>query len=160
MNVLLVCLAVAAFLFAALFITKRRFGLLGLALAAGSILSGLWVDNASYILGMLNVTSSILIIAAVSAAIVLLPAMLMIFHDGKYRTFFGRVVGAGLFTLLAMAFLVEPIGRILIPEGLGATVFNWLVANNHTIIAVCLVLSIIDLLMPKHKKSHEKHENH
>jgi len=160
MNILAVCIVIAAFLFFAVFITKRKFGLLGLALAAGSILSSLWVERAGYILGMLNVTASLLVISLISALIILLPAMTMIFHDGKYRTFFGRVVGASLFTLLALAFLIDPIGRVLIPQGMSATIYNWLVLNNHTIIAVCLILAIIDLLIPKHKKSHEKHESH
>lgn len=160
MDVLAICLAIAIFLFIALFVTKRKFGLLGLALATGSILSGLWVENSSYILGMLNVTVSALVVAGVSALIILLPALLMIFHDGKYKTFTGRLIGSSLFTLLALAFLVEPIGRVLIPQGLSATVYNWLVLNNHSIIAVGLVLSIIDLMMPKHKHSNEKHENH
>jgi len=160
MNILAVCIIVSAFLFFVVFITKRKFGLLGLALAAGSILSSLWVEKAGYTLGMLNVTASLLVISLISALIILLPAMLLIFHDVRYRTFFGRVVGAGLFTLLALAFLIDPIGRVLIPQGASAVIYSCLVVNNHTIIAVCLILAIIDLLIPKHKKSHEKHEGH
>ena len=42
MNVVLIFGLLAVVLFGSAFVTRRRFGLLGLALAAGSILSGLW----------------------------------------------------------------------------------------------------------------------
>ena len=42
MTVVLVFLAVAIALFVGAFISKRRFGLLGLALTAGATLSTLW----------------------------------------------------------------------------------------------------------------------
>jgi len=159
MNLIVIFAIIMVALFVLLFIAKRKFGLLGLALAAGSILSDLWIEKAGYTLGMLNAPSNMYVVAAVSAAIVLAPAILMIFHDGKYKTMVGRLTGSGLFTLLALAFLVEPIGRVLIPQGIGALAYNWVVTNNGAIIATCLVLSIIDLLLPKHNHPHEKHHN-
>ncbi|PKL31924.1 hypothetical protein CVV43_00540 [Candidatus Saccharibacteria bacterium HGW-Saccharibacteria-1] len=159
MNIIIIFAVVIIALFVLLFITKRKFGLLGLALAAGSILSGLWVEKAGYILGMLNAPSNMYVIAFVSASIVIAPAILMIFHDGKYKTTVGRLVGSSLFTLLALAFLVEPIGRVLIPQGFGAVVYDWVASNNSAIIATCLILAIVDLWLPKHNHSHEKHHN-
>lgn len=160
MNVLIVCAIIAITLFSVVFISKRKFGLLGFALAVGSILSKLWVDRADYFLGMLNAPSGALAIAMVSSAIILTPPVLLIFHDGKYKSLAGSLIGSVLFALLALAMIVEPLGRVLVLQGASATIYNTLLINSDAIIAVCLILSIIDLLMPKYKHSNEKHHNH
>jgi hypothetical protein len=61
----------------------------------------------------------------------------------------GRVIGASLFTLLALAFLIEPLGHILMPQGFGADVYNWLAINRSFIIGVGLIIAIVDLFMTK-----------
>jgi len=160
MDVLAICIVTIVILFLSVFITKRKFGLLGFALATGSILSTIWVDKSAWVLGMLNAPSDSLVVAGVSAAFILAPALLLIFHDGKYKSFLGRVIGAGLFTLLAMAFLVEPIGRVVISQGVFAVIYDWVVGNKNTILVVCLSLAMVDILMPKHNHSHERHQSH
>ena len=73
-------LIIIILLFFAAFITKKRFGLLGLALAAGSILSGIWSYEAGLIPSLFNIPSGSLTSAVVSSVIILLPAGVLLFH--------------------------------------------------------------------------------
>jgi hypothetical protein len=124
MDVIIICLIIAVLIFVAAFITKRRFGLLGLALAAGSILSGIWGFDAGLEASAFGAPSGPLSTAAVSCVLILLPAGILLFHGDKYKTLIGRVIGAGLFTLLAIAFLIEPLSHAIAPQGFGSDVFE------------------------------------
>lgn len=150
MNVVYVFGALAVVLFIAAFITKRRFGLLGLALAAGSILSGIWSYDAGILVGSTGVfPSGPLTTAATLSVIVLLPAIVLLFHGYAYKTMVGRIIGALLFTLLALAFLVEPLGYALPLTGAGVDVYQWLVQNKEAIIGISMVIAVIDLFFTK-----------
>ena len=149
MDVILIFLGLAIVLFVASFIHKRRFGLLGLALAAGSLLSGIWGYNAGLVASAFGVPSGPSSTAVILSIIILLPAGVLLFHGYTYNTLIGRVVGASLFTLLALAFLVEPLGHILMPQGLGVDVYNGLVNNRTVIIGAGLTIAVIDLFLTK-----------
>lgn len=160
MEIIIIYLIIVIVLFTATFITKRRFGLLGLALAAGSILSGIWGYNAGLVASLLGIPTSALSTAVVSAFILLLPAGVLLFHGSRYKTLVGRIIGASLFTLLATAFLVEPLSHVLMPQGFGANVYDWLVDNSTTIIGAGLIAAIVDLFLTKPAHLHNKHHKH
>ncbi len=160
MEVIIICLVISIALFLAAFITKRRFGLLGLALAAGSILSVIWGYDAGLVASLFGIPTGQLSTAVVASVIILLPAGVLLFHGNTYKTLIGRVVGAGLFTLLALAFLIEPLSHVLMPQGLGANVFSWLVNNKSMIIGVGVLLAIIDLFLTKPAHFPIKHHKH
>jgi len=147
-------------LFAGAFLTKRRFGLLGLGLAAGAVISPIWSDNAGFVLsstGLVNEGPLVGVIA--QSVLILLPPILMMFHRGyAYKHMFGRIIGALLFTLLAVGFVVGPIGAAFTLTGPVAGVYNWLVANHALIISVGVAIALADLLIakPAHK-SEKKH---
>jgi hypothetical protein len=145
----MICLVIAAILFASSFITKRRFGLLGLALAAGSLLSGIWGYDAGLIASGVGVPSGPVTSAVILSLIILLPAGVLLFHGYTYKTLFGRVVGASLFTVLAFAFLIEPLGHILMVQGAGANIYNWLVNNRTFVIGLGLIVAVMDLFLTK-----------
>ncbi len=149
MEVIIICVIIAAVLFVPAFITKRRFGLLGLALAAGSILSGIWAYNAGLVASLFGIPSNPITSAAILSIIILLPAGILLFHGYTYKTVVGRVVGASLFTLLALAFIVEPLGRALVLQGNSLTVYDWLQANRDMIIGFGLTIAVIDLFFTK-----------
>lgn len=150
MNVVLVFGVLAVVLFVSAFITRRRFGLLGLALAAGSILSGIWSYDAGLVVSSLGVfPSGPLTTALTLSAIVLLPAVVLLFHGYAYKNMVGRILGAFFFMLLALAFLVEPLGYALTLEGAGVDVYTWLVANRDAIIGVGMVIAVVDLFLTK-----------
>jgi hypothetical protein len=160
MKIVVICIIVTVSLFMAAFVTKRRFGLLGLALAAGSILGGIWKCKADLIANYFGFPSGVATSSIVIAAIVLLPAIIVLLHGYNYKTLIGRVVGASLFTLLALAFLVEPLNNVLALNGVGLDVYNWL-NNNHTmIISSGLILAIVDLFLAKPTKVFDKKHTH
>jgi hypothetical protein len=149
MEVILICIVIALALFVSAFITKRRFGLLGLALATGSILSGIWGYNAGLVASFFGIPSGPITSAVVLALIILLPAGVLLFHGYTYKTLVGRVIGASLFTLLALAFLVEPLGHVLMLHGYSANVYVWLQSNRTVIIGFGLTIAIVDLFFTK-----------
>lgn len=150
MSVVLVFAVLALILFVSAYITKRRFGLLGLALAAGSILSGLWSYDADLVVGATGLFPSGPLTTAITlSAIVMLPAGILLFHGYTYKSVLGRIIGALLFTLLALAFLVEPLSHALTLEGLGVDVYSQLVNNKDIIIGFGLVLAVVDLFLTK-----------
>lgn len=150
MNVVIVFGVIAVLLFSAAFVTRRRFGLLGLALAAGSILSTIWSYDAGLVVSAVGIVPpGTLTTAATLSLIVLLPAIILLFHGYTYKTLVGRIVGAALFTLLALAFLVQPLGGALRLDGMGANIYEQLVHYKEAIISICTVLAVVDLFLTK-----------
>ena len=149
MEIVIVYFILSVALFAAAFVTKRRFGLLGLALAAGSLLSSIWGFDASLVAGFFGFHSGPLTDAIVSSVLVVLPAGLLLFHGYTYKTLIGRAVGAGMFTVLAIAFLAEPLSHVLIANGPAVGAYTLLLKNRMTIIGVGMVTSVIDLFLTK-----------
>jgi len=160
MEIIIAFLIIIIALFIAAFITKRRFGLLGLALAAGSILSGIWVYDAGLVAGLFGIPNNFLSAFAISALIVLLPAVVLLFHGDTYKTLVGRIIGASLFTLLATAFLIEPLSHVLMPQGISADIYRWLEANKNLIIGAGLIVAVIDLFLTKPAHLSSKHHKH
>lgn len=160
MEVVLIFAALAVTLFVSSFVCKRRFGLLGLALAAGSILSSIWGRDAETVSALLGFRSSSITSAVTLAAVILLPAVILLFHGYAYGSLFGRIIGASLFTALALAFLVEPLGHVFTLQGASADVYNWLIINKSMIIGVGLIIAVGDLFLTKPAVSSDKRHKH
>jgi hypothetical protein len=79
----------------------------------------------------------------------LLPPVILLFHGYTYKSFISRVIGAALFTILALAFLVVPLGHILTLQGFGADVYNWLLKSKDMIIGLGLPLAVVDLFFTR-----------
>lgn len=147
---ILVFAALALVLFAGAFISKRRFGLLGLALTAGATLSTIWSYDAGLVVSSTGLVPEGVITQAVTQSlVVLLPAILLLFHGYTYKNVVGRIMGSVLFAVLALAFLVEPIGYALPLEGIGADVYGFLNNYKEVIISIGVILAIADLFFTK-----------
>lgn len=145
-------------LFALAFFTKRRFGVLGLALVAGAMVSSLWVADLTPVVaqaGFMLVKPPLE--SVVAASLTLLPAVLLLMSGPSYRLGWQRVVGALLFAVLAAVLLLEPLGSALIIEGPGKQLYDFFVQNHVVIITVCVTLAIFDLLVTKTPKVPSKH---
>lgn len=149
MGIISVYVILAIALFGAAFFAKRRFGLLGLALASGSLLSGIWGYDAGLITSALGIPNNQLVSALTAAIIVLLPAGVLLFHGYTYKTIIGRFVGASLFTVLALAFLIQPLSTVLMPAGVGIEAYSWLSRSRDLVIGAGLVISVVDLFLTK-----------
>lgn len=145
----LICLVVAIVLFIAAFIAKRHFGLLGLALATGSLLSGIWAYDAGMVASFFGMPNNEFVSVITAMVITVLPAIVLLFHGYTYRTSIGRVCGAILFSLLAVTFLVEPLSSIINPSGIGKVVINWLIDNKSLIIGSELIAAVVDIFLTK-----------
>jgi len=160
MIVIVIFAAIAIALFAGAFLSKRRFGLLGLALTAGATLSTIWGDTAGLMLaGTGLVPDGPFTNAIALSVVVLLPAVLLLFHGYTYKGTLPRIVGSILFTVLALAFLVGPIGYALPLTGLANQAYSLLVEYKDIIISAGVILAVVDLFFtkPAPKKSREHH---
>lgn len=162
MAPIIVFSAVAVVLFLGAFISRRRFGLLGLALTAGATLSTIWSYDAGLVVASTGLLpEGVITQAATQSLVVLLPAILLLFHGYAYKNIVSRIIGSLLFTALALAFLVEPIGYALPLDGFGATVYETLKSNKDIIISVGVILAVVDLFFtkpaPKSESSKKKH---
>ena len=157
MIVIIVFAVLAIALFTGAFLSRRRFGLLGLALTAGATLSQIWNYDAGLVVSSTGlVPDGPLTNAVALSLIVLLPAILLLFHGYTYKENFARVVGSLFFTILALAFLVEPIGFALPLEGAAADIYHWIVQYKEVIISIGVVLAVIDLFFTKPAKPEKK----
>jgi hypothetical protein len=147
MNVALVFIIVIALLFALAYFTKRRFGVLGLALAAGSMLSGLWAEKLTPIVAHAGlVVENPPLITVVSVALVLLPAIFLLFSGPSYHQMPMRLISAVLFAALAFALLIEPLGSALVLQDQGKEVYDFMSDNRVYIVTAGLILAVLDLL--------------
>lgn len=162
MNVVIIFLIVVAALFVVAFATKRRFGVLGLALAAGAMLSSLWSEKLTPLVEQTGVVSIVLppLESLVAAALVLLPAVLLFFSGPTYKHIGHRVMGSFAFAILALALLLEPLGSALVLQDIGKQIYDFFVENRVYIVTAGLVFALFDILAtktPKHHKEPVKH---
>lgn len=149
-------------LFVSAFISKRRFGLLGLALAAGATLSNLWSYDAGLVVAATGLLpDGVFTQAAVQSAVVLLPAFLLLFHGYTYKRTLGRIVGSLLFAILALAFLVEPLEYAMPLSGQGADIYTLFKQYKDVVMSIGVSLAVLDLFFTKpvnlghHEKKHD-----
>lgn len=157
MVVVIVLLLTLVALFVGSFLSKRRFGVLGLGLAAGAVISPIWGETAGYLVSMTGVLPEGPLVNAVAAAvIILIPAILFMFHGYTYGHIVFRVIGSVLFTVLAAAFLIGPIATAVSLTGPVGSAYQWL-DNNHTlIISIGVALAVADFLVGKSVHKVEK----
>lgn len=150
MNILIIYGVALVLLFALAYVTKRRFGVLGLALAAGSMLSGMWSAEITPLVRDAGVDIVAPPLATlVSVALVLLPATVLLFSGPSYRHRNERLIGAFLFASLAVALLVEPLGSGLVLVGQSREIYEWLLEYRVWIVTVGLTVALVDLLFAR-----------
>lgn len=149
---------ILAGLFVLAFFAKRRFGLLGLALATGSMLALIWGEEAGLTVGVFGVQTNQTTSAVATCVLILLPSIILMSHGKSYKTIFGKVLGSALFAILGLAFLVGPLMNIIQVDGVGTNIYGWFVNNSRTIIGVGLSVAVLDLFLTK--PAHDKHDKH
>lgn len=155
MSFLIVFLIGIGLLFILAYMTKRRFGVLGLALAAGAMVSSLWVGSLTPIIaraGIVLVQPPLQ--SVVAAALILLPAVLLLSSGPTYRSGLQRILGSTAFALLAISLLLEPLGTVLGIDGVARPAYDQLVRYHAVIVTACLAFAVFDLLTtktPRHK---------
>ena len=162
MNVVVIFVIIVVALFVIAFATKRRFGVLGLALAAGAMLSSLWTKELTPLVEQSGVVSITLppLASLVAAALVLLPAVLLFFSGPVYKDTGASVIGSLAFAVLALALLLERVASALVLHDLGEQIYDFFVENKVYIVTAGLVFALFDILAtktPRHHKESLKH---
>ena len=161
MNIIILAV-VAIVLFGLAFLSKRRFGTHGLALAAGATLSGLWAEYIAVLLSSAALLPAGLKPEAVAAVLITIaPALLLLLRGRKTKKVGMRLFGAVLFTVLALAFIVEPLISLLPLDGGANVIYVTLLDYRALIIGAALLVAVLDILLAKAPKPvpEEKHRH-
>lgn len=155
---LVIILGIAVTLFAIAFVTKRRFGVLGLGLAAGVVLAQLWAVSLSILLGAQNIpTEPLSHLTVAQVLLTLLPALLLLITGPKYHDKRGAFLGSLLFATLATLFIVSPITRDFSIEGDTSPIFDFITQWQNVLVGVGVALAIADMLHAHGPKLPRKH---
>lgn len=152
-------IGVLALLFVMGYVTRRRFGVLGLALAAGSLLSA---NFAGTLVPFIEQQGFVLVApplsVVVQVALIIAPPLVLLFSGPTYQKTWPRVGGALCFALLGMAFLVAPLKTVMALDGPGQSLFSLFEQYANLIIVLGMVLAVIDVLFTGRGKS-KKHDH-
>lgn len=156
MNFVIVLAIVFGALFGLAFLTKRRLGVLGLALAAGALISELWVGDLTPLVAQAGIEIIRPPLESVVATVLLLTPPAFLFISGPtYHHMRGRVIGSLLFALLAVFLMLDIFESAVIIDGLGQTIFTGLQqwqALGITVILILAVLGGLGIRTPKPEK--------
>lgn len=153
--VIILAIVVGA-LFATAYFTRRRFGVLGLALCAGFLLSMMWTDDVTPLVkqaGIVLLTPPLS--SVVAATLILLPAVFLLFSGPTNRHKWHRIFGAAAFALMATSFLLTPLGNGMNLDDNTQQIYTTLINNRNLIITAGIAYSLFDLITykpPKEKK--------
>lgn len=161
MSALLVFVVLLLALFALAFFTKRRFGVLGLALCAGALLNGSWTSSLTPIIEQQGVTLIAPPLASVVAmTLTLAPALLLLFSGPSYTKLPGRIAGSAIFALLAFVFLLEPLASALVLDQASRQAYGTVQQFGNLIIVAGIGAALIDLLLTRTPKGGKTKSGH
>lgn len=154
--------AVAIVLALGAYLAGRRFGVLGLALVTGLVVSELWraelVVLASGLpleFGVIEPEVLVMLLAA------LLPSIVVLFGGPKYRTKRGRSFGAVLYGVAGVVVAVSVLGGALLPgsndEGM---LFDLVLQYQQIALTAILAIAIIDVVLLPRSKSEKSTKKH
>jgi hypothetical protein len=151
-------LGVLGLLFLMPFAANRRFGVLGLGLAAGSLLSTNWTGTVTPFIeqqGVVLVAPPLAIVVA--TALVLLPPTVLLLGGPSYAKMWQRIVGSLAFAVLGLAFLVDHLSLMLQLDSFGQVLINTVATYDSLIIVVGIIAALGDMLLTgKHSRKNKK----
>jgi len=147
--IILVALLVLALLF------KKRFGILGLALAAGTLLASQltpWLQDLTQTFQQF--LGGVSPVAAAAILLTVLPSViLMLTKQKKYHTTKGRIIGAILYTLMA-GFAILPF--VIDAVEVSDEIKSFILTSHTTAIIIGVIIALLDLILPHKKLEKEK----
>lgn len=159
---LAVILGIFALLFVLAFMTKRRYGVLGLGLAAGVLLAS---NARPFVSDFYEVnrlpTSPLTADTAAIITLVLLPSLLMMISGPIYSKRSAAVLGAAAYAVVGTVLLIGPILTALPSEQTVSSFLHELADNQKTIVSLGVVIAVIDAMWTHttsvHTKKDKKH---
>ncbi len=158
---LMIIIVILLALFALAFLTKRRFGILGLGLAAGALLATQLTRSVSLLLDQNDIpVAPLTSLAVASMLLTLLPALVLLISGPKYSQRSHAIFGSLAFALMGTLLLLGPLTTSLPIELSLRGFFNEIAKYQSSILAVAISLAVVDVwlthtLHPSHKKKKE-----
>lgn len=148
MDVVVLFLAIVFVVAAGAFLSGRRFGILAVGLAVGSVLSELWASELAKLVASFGVATPLLPVGVWSAVgLLLLPVVLLLMSGPRQQNKMWRLASAVGVGLLAAAFLVVPLGRFMTLEGDVLQVYQILKSYWTYVVTIGLVIGVADVFM-------------
>lgn len=161
---IVILIGIALALFALAFVTKRRFGVLGLGLTAGVILQQLLGATVADLFESQGVPIEPLSYStAAQIFLIILPPLVLLAGGPKYHDNRGAIIGSLAFSLLATLFILGPLTRDLptLDEGV-KVVLDFIAEWRNVLVAGGVIAAVIDMFLahgPKlpHRSSSKSH---
>lgn len=159
MDVIIIIGLAVLLLFGFAYITKRRFGVLGLALATGYVLSVMWQDVIADIALRLPVDLGVVSpVTFLTLLVILLPSLVLLFGGPRYKTKRGRLLGSMLYAVLAVLFSLGALEHTVVLMGDSRTVFEMIVQYQQYILTAALVVAVLDIMHTRSGGGGDKHD--
>jgi hypothetical protein len=141
-------------LFLLAFFTKRRFGYLGLGLAAGVLLNQLVGSNLADLLQGVNLDVRPLQIKDVSTIILtLLPSLLLLFTGPKHHQKLRRLLTSLLYAIITTTLILLPITSAFpVDDANVRNVLSFFHEIQLPLLTFGIILAIVDILLPAKTK--------
>lgn len=144
----IVSLVISLALFALAFLSRRRFGVLGLALTAGALLASQMTKDLSKLIAAHQIpVEPLSAISAASIFLTLLPALVLLLSGPSYKKRKQAITGAIAFTIMAMLLILGPLTSSLPPDQLMEPFLHWVATFNSIILAVAIGAAVTDAWM-------------
>lgn len=148
----IVIIVVSLALFALGYLARRRFGVLGLALAAGSLLANSMTRDLSRIINEYNVpVEPLSTVTAASVFLTLLPALVLLLGGPTYKKRRQSIWGAIAFAAMAMLLILGPLTSSLPPDQLLKPFVHWVTENNSVLLAIGIIVAVVDAWLIKNR---------
>lgn len=148
MSVAILFGVIVAVIFAAAFVSSRRFGPLALALAAGFLLAEWWSNWLGSILDGFGVELDWLPNGVIAVLLLLLAPLFALLASGpKYQKKHMKIVSAAGIAFLAAALLVMPLGKFMSLDGQALELYKMFAGAWRYIATTGLVLGVVDLFL-------------
>ena len=148
MNVAILFGVIVAVIFAAAFVSSRRFGPLALALAAGFLLAEWWSNWLGSILDGFGMELDWLPNGVIAVLLLLLAPLFALLASGpKYQKKHMKIVSAAGIAFLAAALLVMPLGKFMSLDGQALELYKMFAGAWRYIATTGLVLGVVDLFL-------------
>lgn len=158
----LILILIVASLFGLAFITKRRFGILGLGLTAGALLASSLSVSSADLIDANNLSIPGMSSQGIAAVILtLLPSLVLLLGGPRYATLLPAILGAAAYAALGTLLLLGPLSGVLPVDGTARGILNEIAAIESVLISATVLLAVLDTLSI-HGTTHvgKKHEKH
>lgn len=144
----IVSLVIALALFGLAFLSRRRFGVLGLALAAGALLASQMTKDLSRLISQYDLpVEPLSALSAASIFLTLLPALVLLLSGPSYKKRQQAIAGAIAFTIMAMLLILAPLTSSLPPDQLMEPFVRWVATYSSLLLAIGVGAAVTDVWM-------------